>query len=43
MPVAYLVGSIALLVTQRWQRVGDLLAHTLVVELPHRTGRRPSG
>ena len=34
MPAAYLVGSIVLLVTPRWQRVGDLLAGTVVVELP---------
>ena len=33
MPVAYVVGTIVVLVTPRWQRLGDLLAGTLVVEL----------
>jgi len=33
-PVAYLVGSILVLVTPRSQRLGDLLAGTLVIELP---------
>ena len=34
LPVAYLVGSIVMLVTPRWQRLGDLLGHTVVVEAP---------
>ena len=33
MPLAYVVGTIVVLVTPRWQRLGDLLAGTLVVEL----------
>ena len=38
-PVAYLVGSIVLLITPRWQRLGDLLAHTVVVEVPTEPSR----
>lgn len=34
MPAAYLAGSIFLLLTRRSQRLGDLLARTVVVELP---------
>jgi len=33
-PAAYVVGSIVLLLTPRRQRLGDLLAGTLVVEVP---------
>lgn len=36
LPAAYVVGSIVLLVTPRRQRVGDLLAGTVVVEVPPR-------
>lgn len=34
LPAAYVVGSIVLLVTPRRQRVGDLLAGTVVIEAP---------
>jgi len=33
-PAAYLVGSLILLLTRTSQRLGDLLAHTYVVDLP---------
>jgi len=33
-PAAYLAGSIVLLLTRRNQRVGDMLARTVVVEVP---------
>jgi uncharacterized RDD family membrane protein YckC len=36
LPVAYLVGSILVLLTPRSQRLGDLLAGTVVVEIPRR-------
>ena len=34
--VSYLVGSILVLLTPRSQRLGDLLAGTVVVEIPRR-------
>ncbi|MFP4057130.1 MAG: RDD family protein [Candidatus Brocadiia bacterium] len=38
-PAAYLVGSMVLLLTPRHQRLGDLLARTLVVEVPRRSAQ----
>lgn len=42
LPIAYLVGSIVLLLTSRRQRLGDLLAGTVVVDVPPPPAPEPS-